>query len=65
MAEGGKPSPCPWYGATESPYLPGQRKAGTSHQLQTPVLVNRRQPGALGPPTRAGTECEHGQGQMG
>lgn len=65
MTKGGEPSPCPQCGAAGSPYLPGRRKAGISHQLQTPVLVNHRQPAALGPPGRAGTECEHGQGQMG
>lgn len=65
MDEGGEPGPCPQCGATGCPYLPGQHKAGTSHQLQTLVLVNHHQPGALGPPGRVMTECEHRQGQVG
>lgn len=64
MAKRGDPDPCLSCRATGCPYLPGQHKAGTSPQLQTPGLANRHRPGALGPPGRAWTECEHGQGQV-
>lgn len=62
-AKGEEPAPCPQHVVMGTPYLPEQHKAGISHWLQTPALVNCHQPGALGPPGRVGLSMNAGTGR--